>query len=577
MNSKAIKFSFLRIVFVCMILVIFLLIGISRVFSLQILESDRGPDFLKKEGSKRSHRAFEIPAYRGVITDRHGESLAVSTPVVSIFANPSRLKSVADRTLFELSVSIGIPLDELKAKIAKYHNKDFMYLARQLSPDAARSILSQNYPGIFEKKEYRRFYPAGEAVAHVVGITNVDGRGIEGIELAYDKWLSGEAGQKRYIKNLHGDAVRDIGVVKSARPGGDIRLSIDLRLQHIHHRELRRAMNSYDAESASLITLDAKTGEILAMVSEPGYNPNNRLKVNIAAVRNRVLADSYEPGSTVKPFTLVAALESGRFKVDTYIDTSPGEIEIDGKVLRDQLNYGSITLSRAIVKSSQVGITKLALQLGGETIYEVFRRFGIGEPVNVGFPGESWGLLPRRSIWAPIQEANLAFGYGLRASPIQIAKAYSVFANNGFQQPISLLALETNNLPRSSRILSPTIANQVLRVLKSVTEEGGTGFRAKVPGYSVGGKTGTVRKLGLSGYEQDQHIALFVGIMPVDDPRFVTVVVIDKPKGDKYHGGTVAAPVFSKVAEATLRLMNIPPQKEKVKFVFDSLSLGDRV
>ena len=577
MNSKITKFCFWRTILVCVFLAIFLLIGIFRIFALQIMESDRGPNFLQSEGSKRSLRISEIPAYRGVITDRHGESLAVSTPVVSIFADPSRLARAGDSVLSELSDTIEISLEKLKAKLENYHEKDFMYLARHLSPDAARIILSQGYPGIYEKKEYRRFYPAGEVVAHVVGITNVDGKGIDGIELAYDEWLSGEAGHKRYIKNLHGEAVRDIGIVKAARPGGDLRLSIDLRLQYVHHRELRRAMTLYQAESGSLITLDAKTGEILAMVSQPGYNPNNRSGVSIGVIRNRVLTDSYEPGSTAKPFTLVAALESDRFTVDSLIDTSPGRIEVDGKILRDQLDYGKITLSRAIVKSSQVGVTKLALQLGGEVISDVFRRFGMGEPVNTGFPGESWGLLPRRLVWTSIQEANLAFGYGLRASPMQLAKAYGIFANKGAHQPISLLALEAKDLPHSRSILSPSIASQVLRVLRSVTEEeGGTGSRAKVPGFSVAGKTGTVRKLGISGYEQDQHIALFAGIMPADIPRFVTVVVIDKPKGEKYHGGTVAAPVFSKVAEETLRLMNIPPQKDKVRFVFDSSISGDR-
>ncbi len=576
MNFKGANFYLWRIILVSTILAIFLVIGILRLFSLQILESERGPNFLQKEGSKRSLRAFEIPAYRGVITDRHGESLAVSTPVVSIFADPSILADLQEKTLSEISGSIGISSGDLKAKLATYLDRDFMYLARHLSPDAARVILTKDFPGVYEQKEYRRFYPAGEAVAHVVGITNLDGRGIEGIELAYEKWLSGKTGQKRYIKNLHGDAVRDIGIVKAAKPGGDLRLSIDLRLQYVHHRELRRAMKSYDAESGSLITLDAKTGEILAMVSEPGYNPNNRQDVSIGAIRNRVLADSYEPGSTMKPLTLVAALESGRYTVESMIDTSPGEIEIDGKLLQDQLNHGLIDLSRVIVKSSQVGMTKLALQLGGGEISHVFRRFGIGEPVNTGFPGETWGLLPRRSVWTQIQEANLSFGYGLTASPIQIAKAYSVFANRGLQQPISLLAMDAKTLPEARSILSTTTASQVLRVLKLVTEGDGTGLKAKVPGYPIAGKTGTVRKLGLSGYQTDQHIALFAGIMPADSPRFVTVVVIDKPKGDKYHGGTVAAPIFSKVAEATLRLMSIPPQKEKVRFLYDSSHSRDR-
>ena len=546
-----------RFYLVAAMLLALLALLVGRVLLLQVLDTDRGHEFLKKQGAMRSLRTAEIPAYRGLIADRRGEPLAVSTPVISIWANPRHL--AGSERLPELAGLLDMPLAELEDRLSRYASKQFMYLKRHLVPAEAREILARRIPGISGEREYRRFYPAGEVAAQVVGFTNVDGEGIAGLELAYNDWLRGVPGKKKYIKDLHGDAVRDIGVLEPARPGRDLKLSIDLRLQHLQHRELQRAMTVTGAASGSIVTLDAATGEILAMVNHPVYNPNSRKGFKMAHTRNRAMTDVFEPGSTMKPLTLVAALESGKYTTQTVIDTSPGRIRVGRKTLPDPRNYGEITVSRVIEKSSQVGVTKMALELGHEPIWNVFQRFGIGRPVGVGFPGESAGLLPDRPRWREIEKVTLAFGYGLTATPLQIAHAYAVFANDGVQAPLSLLARSEDEPANGERVISSTTAEQVLAVLHAVTGEHGTARKARVNGYQVGGKTGTVHKVGPQGYIDDQYVALFAGMAPVDDPRFVTVVLIDQPQGDAYGGGSAAAPVFSRVAEGALRLLNVAP------------------
>ena len=529
---------------------------VGRILSLQVLDTERGREFLQNQGERRSVRTAEIPAYRGVITDRRGEPLAVSTPVVSIWADP-RLLTTSER-LPELAQVMGMDLATLQQKLDSYQGKRFMYLQRHRIPSDARAILEKRIRGVYGEREYRRFYPAGEVAAQLVGFTNVDGKGIAGLELAYDQWLRGAPGKKKYIKDLHGEVVRDIGVVEPPRPGKDLKLSIDLRLQYLQHRELRRAVTASGAVSGSIVTLDARTGEILAMVNYPVYNPNSRKGLKPAHMRNRAMTDVYEPGSTMKALTLVAALESGRYTPDTVIDTSPGRIRVGRKVYPDPRNYGEITLTRVIQKSSQVGVTKIALDLGHEPIWEVFNRFGIGQPPGTGFPGESMGMLPNRPRWHATEKVSLAFGYGITASPLQLASAYAIFANQGPRQPVSLVALE-GELPPGDPVVSPEIAGQVMQVLHAVTGEHGTARKARVPGYPVGGKTGTVHKVGPQGYIDDQYIALFAGVAPSDDPRIVTVVVINEPQGEAYGGGAAAAPVFSRVTAGALRLLNVPP------------------
>lgn len=527
-----------------------------RVLSLQVLDFEHGREFLQGQGAMRSVRTAEIPAYRGVITDRRGEPLAVSTPVVSIWANPQLLKDSS--RLEELAQALQMPLPTLKEKLAHYEGKQFMYLLRHLVPADARAILDKGIPGVAGEREYRRFYPAGEVAAQLIGFTNVDGQGIAGLELAYNERLQGIPGKKRYIKDLHGDMVRDIGVLQPPQSGKDMRLSIDLRLQFLQHRELQRAVTALGAESGTVVTLDAHTGEVLAMVNYPVYNPNGEKVGSPEGMRNRAITDVYEPGSTMKSLTMVAALESGRFTPETMIETSPGRIRVGPKVYPDPRNYGLISVTRVLQKSSQVGVTKIALDLGHEPIREVFHRFGIGQPPNSGFPGESAGDLPNRVRWYATEKVSLAFGYGITATPLQLAHAYSVFANGGVQQPVSLLALD-GELPAGKRVISTDTAAQLLAMLHAVTGDDGTARKARVPGYQVGGKTGTVHKVGPGGYEANKYVALFVGIAPIDNPRIVSVVVINDPKGALYGGGAVAAPVFSEITSATLRLLNVPP------------------
>lgn len=548
--------SFWRFYLVVGVLCCLLTLLVWRVLSLQILNFEHGYEFLQDQGAMRSVRTAEIPAYRGVISDRRGEPLAVSTPVVSIWANPQLLKD--SPRLAELAQAVGMELPALRDKLAQYEGKQFMYLLRHQVPAHARSILDKRIEGVFGEREYRRFYPAGEVAAQLVGFTNVDGQGIAGMELAYNEWLQGKPGKKKYIKDLHGDVVRDIGVLEPAQSGKDLTLSIDLRLQYLQHRELQRAVTSLGAASGTVVTLDSHTGEVLAIVNYPGYNPNGQKAGNPEGMRNRALTDMYEPGSTMKSLTLVAALESGQFTPQTMIDTSPGRIRVGPKVYPDPRNYGLISVTRVLQKSSQVGVTKIALALGHEPIWKVFDRFGIGKAPGTGFPGESAGSLPNRPRWYATEKVSLAFGYGITATPLQLASAYSVFANQGVQQPVSLLALE-GELPAGKRVISPEIAAQLLSMLHQVTSDDGTARKARVPGYEVGGKTGTVHKVGLRGYEDKKYVALFAGIAPIDDPRIVTVVVINDPKGALYGGGAIAAPVFSETTKDALRILHVPP------------------
>ena len=446
--------------------------------------------------------------------------------------------------------------------MARYAQRRFMYLRRHLVPERARQILALGVPGVDFEREYRRFYPAGEVTAQLVGMTDLDGRGVSGLELAYDQWLRGQPGRRHYLKDRHGNAVRDIGIVEAARPGRDLQLSIDLRLQYLLHAELSRAVALTGAEAGVIVTLDSRTGELLASASHPDFNPNNRAAMRAALLmgqtRNRALTDVFEPGSIVKPLTLVAALESGRYSPDTLIDTSPGRIRVGPKVLPDPRDYGQISLARVVQKSSQVGITKVSLDIGHEPVWDLLRRFGFGESTASGFPGERSGLLPWRPRWRPIEQVTLAFGYGLTATPLQIARAYAVFANGGVLPDVTLLH-RAATAGGGRRVIDTHTARQVREVLHGVTGAGGTGTRARVAGYEVGGKTGTVHKAGGGGYLGDQYVALFAGIAPIGEPRVVTVVVLDRPKGDDYGGSTAAAPVFARVAGETLRLLGVPP------------------
>ena len=569
-----------RIVVVAAILTGLFGMLILRLVQLQVGVSQYGNDFLQRQGDLRAVRSAEIPAYRGLITDRRGSPLAVSTPVVTLWANPQQLLGSGREN--ELAELMNLSVADFARRLERYRKKQFMYLARHQTPHTARAVLAADIPGVYGQREYKRFYPAGEVVSQLVGTTDIDGAGATGLELVFEDKLQGRPGKKRFIKALHGESIRDIGVVDEAADGAELKLSLDLRLQHVQHRELLRAMNETGAAAASAVTVDARTGEILAMTNLPSFNPNRRGQLDLATMRNRVVTDVFEPGSTVKPLTLVAALESGEFDIETLINTSPGRIKVGDKVLPDPVNYGEISVSRVIEKSSQVGVTKIAQALGHEPILDVFARFGLGQSTGAEFPGERSGRLPDHDFWSAIDRVTPAFGYGLLVTPMQLAQAYAVFANKGKLVPFTFIAqggASGGSRQHASRqVISSAVAEQVVTVLHRVTGPEGTARKATVAGFGVGGKTGTVHKVGSAGYLDDRYVALFVGVAPVSAPRYVTVVVIDEPSGDAYGGGAAAAPVYSRITQEVLRIKNVAPKSaepESGELILASSGEGD--
>jgi len=542
---------------VLLLLVCLPLAALWHIAGLQVISSaDRGYQFLQGQGNARTVRTESIPAYRGLITDRRGEPLAVSTPVVSLWANPKVLDTTG-KDFETLMGGLGLDIDQARERIARYAGKEFMYLARHLTPAEAGRLLDLKVGGVYGQQEYKRFYPAGEVAAQLIGFTNIDDQGQEGIELAYEKALAGDPGAKRVVKDMRGRVIKDVGLIESEKPGRDIALSIDMRLQYLAYRELKDAMKRFGADSGSVVMLDVRSGEVLAMVNQPSYNPNNRIGANSNALRNRAMTDLVEPGSTMKPLTIAAALESGKYGPHTPMDTNPGYIWVAGKTFRDHHNYGMLDITGVLTKSSQVGTTKVALDMEPAYLRGMFDRFGIGQPPGTGFPGESAGSLPERRKYRPIEHITMAFGYGITATPLQIARAYSVFANDGRLKPVSLLKVDKE--PAGEQVLAPEIARQLREMMVTVTQKGGTATRAAIDGYTVGGKTGTSHKVGPRGYEPNRYVSLFAGFVPADDPRLVTVVVINDPRGGTYFGGAVAAPVYAKVTADALRLLRVPP------------------
>ena len=534
---------------------LFALLG-WRLVSLQVLNTERGYEFLQDQGAARHLRTAELPAWRGVIADRHGEPLAVSTPVVTLWAHPRRL--AGSGRVEELADALGVDSAALQERLDRYRNKRFMYLRRHMVPARARDVLQLRIDGVRGQREYQRYYPAGDVTAHLVGFTNVDDQGIEGMELAYNDWLKGTPGRKQVIKDLHGEVVREVGELEPASAGRDLTLSIDLRLQYLAHRELQRAAALSGARAAAAVSLGGRTGVVLGLANYPVYNPNNRRGVSPSQTRNRAVIDSFEPGSTMKPLTVIAALESGHYSAVSVIDTSPGWIIVGRKTLVDPRNSGELDVAMILAKSSQVGITRIALQLDENAVWSVFSRFGLGVAPGTGFPGESSGLLRHRERWRDIERVTLAFGYGLTVSPLQLAQVYGALADEGRLRPASLLRQRAEDLT-SQQVVDPALAREMVDILRGVTDDSGTARRARIEGYSVAGKTGTTRKVGAGGYAEDRHRALFAGIAPASAPRLVTVVLIDEPEGERYGGGEVAAPVFSRITAGALRLLNVPP------------------
>lgn len=532
-----------------------------KIAQLQILPDEKyGVDFLQTQGDARSIRSESIPAYRGLITDRNGEPLAVSTPVTSIVANPKYLNQASADDLSRLSDALGFSLEQLKARLNRYRNKSFMYLARQLPVGEADRVLKLGIIGISGRQEFKRFYPAGEVTSQLVGFTDINDKGQEGLELAYDSWLTGEAGAKKVIKDLTGRVIKDISLLKPARPGETLRLSIDLRVQYAAYRALKASVQKHRAKSGSVIVLDVVTGEVLAMANQPSFNPNDRSALRPEWVRNRAMTDMMEPGSTIKPFTLLAALESGKFKPESIVDTNPGYLKVDYKTFMDPKNYGVLDLTGILSKSSQVGTSKLALQLNPDDTRELFERVGFGESVGSGFPGETSGNLPGHRRWDRVIQATFAFGYGLSASSLQLARAYSILANDGLRKEVSLIAVDA--APEGVRVADADLVKNIRHMLQAAASQKGTGKRALINGYSVGGKTGTLHKVKTTGgYDENRYMSVFAGFSPIENPRLVTIVVVDEPRDGDYFGGLVAAPVFSEVTGSALRLMQVTPDK----------------
>ncbi|MBU2010809.1 peptidoglycan D,D-transpeptidase FtsI family protein [Stutzerimonas kunmingensis] len=533
-----------------------LLVGaiVWRIVDLQVM--DQG--FLKGQGDARSVRHIPIPAHRGLITDRNGEPLAVSTPVTTLWGNPKELQAAKSRWP-DLAKALGQDAAALSERLRSQASREFIYLVRGLTPEQGQEVLDLKIPGVYAQEEFRRFYPAGEVAAHVVGFTDIDDRGREGMELAYDEWLAGVPGKRQVLKDRRGRLIKDVQVVKNAKAGKAMALSIDLRLQYLAHSELRNVVQEYGAKAASLVMVDVKTGEILAMANQPTYNPNNRRNLQPAAMRNRAMIDVFEPGSTVKPFSIAAALGTGKYQPDSVVNTLPGWMRIGRYTIRDVSRGGMLTLTGILMKSSNVGISKIALDIGAEPVYAVMQQAGFGQDTGLGFPGERVGNLPNHRKWRDAETASLAYGYGLSVTAVQLAHAYAVLGNQGSNVPLSLLRLDRTQ--DGVQVIDKEISGIVLQMLRAVVEdEGGGGARAKVPGYHVGGKSGTAKKIsGTGGYTKDAYRSFFAGVAPLSNPRIAAVIVVDEPSKGQYYGGLVAAPVFGKVMARALRLMNVAP------------------
>ncbi|TNE74430.1 MAG: penicillin-binding protein 2 [Gammaproteobacteria bacterium] len=525
-----------------------------RLVDLQVVDND----FLRKQGDVRTIRVESIDAHRGVISDRHGEPLAVSTPVQTIWANPSEADPDEAR-LSNLARVLDVNEAGLRNRLREYSGREFIYLRRKVQPSLARKVMALDIDGIYARQEYRRYYPAGEVTAHIVGFTNIDEYGQEGMELTYNQWLSGVPGRKRVLKDNRGRVIKDLSLIRDASPGRNLDLSIDLRLQYLAYRELKAVVNAHDANGGTLVMLDVDTGEVLAMVNQGSYNPNDRSQLAAENLRNKAITDLFEPGSTMKPITMAAALETGKYDVNSTIDTSPGYRRFGRFTIRDHRNYGVMDLTKIIAKSSNVGMSRIATDIGGDVIRDLYSRVGLGQPTGIGFPGEAVGVLPAPPKWRPVEEATLSYGYGLSVTALQLAQAYMVIANGGIRYPLSLLKLDDK--PEGQRVISEKVTHEVRNMLHEVVTNG-TGSRAKTGLYSVGGKTGTVHLVGKQGYEDSEYKAIFAGMAPIDNPRIVTVVAVDAPHSGEYYGGEVAAPVFARVMSDALRLLNVKPELE---------------
>jgi cell division protein FtsI (penicillin-binding protein 3) len=542
--------------FVLFVLLCLLTGLIGRALYLQIVEKE----FLANQGGQRQIRTIETPAYRGAILDRFGTPLAISTPVDSIWVNPSEILQnlpALKKVTQKLSINYSHSVDTLRRKA----NKEFVYLKRQIEPELAKQV-SDGIDGVYTQREYHRYYPAGEVVGHLVGFTDIDDKGQEGLELVYDNWLKAEPGARRIIRNRKGAVIEEINQVRAAQSGKDVYSSIDMRLQYIAYRSLARAIKYHAAKSGSAVLLDARTGEVLAMVNQPSYNPNQAKKRVSGQRRNRALTDVFEPGSTIKPFTLAAAIDRGLYSPESTIDTSPGWYMVSGHTIKDFRNYGVLDLASVLRKSSNVGASRIALSMKEEELWQSFNDYGFGKPPGVAFPGESSGYFRHFTEWQKLDHAVMGFGYGLAVSITQLARAYAMIANQGRHVDVSLIRKEPepeieNRVER--HVMSAKTAKIVLEMMEQVVGPKGTAQLAAVPGYRVGGKTGTAKKSSAGGYDKDNYLSVFAGVAPISDPRLVMAVIVDEPTQNGYYGGTVAAPVFQEVMSNALRILDIAP------------------
>ncbi|PNH96243.1 penicillin-binding transpeptidase domain-containing protein [Vibrio diazotrophicus] len=532
---------------------------IGRVAFIQVIE----PDNLIREGDMRSIRAKELHSARGIISDRNGEAIAVSVPVEAVWADPVAIfknGGLQEKDRWHaLADVLGLDRNALLKKISDNSTRRFIYLQRQVSPAMAKYIRELKLNGVGLKAESRRYYPAGEVSAHLIGVTGIDGHGLEGAERSYDKWLTGESGKSIIRKDRYGRVVENISLEESEE-GKPLQLTIDQRLQAIAFRAVKQAMADYRATSASAVMLDVKTGAVLAMVNAPSYNPNNRNDWQSFKMRNRVITDAFEPGSTVKPFVVLAALANGIADKNTIIDTGDGVLQIGGSRVRDTSKVGKANLQMILKKSSNVGVTKLALQMPLEALLGMYNSVGLGEMSGLNLVGETAGIFPSRNRWSQFEIATLAFGYGLAITPIQLAHAYATLGNFGVYQPIHII--ENNQQDLSHRVVDAKYAKQVLEMLETVTQPGGTAVKAAVPGYRIAAKSGTSRKAIAGGYS-DEYFAYTAGVAPVSDPRISLVVMVNEPQGDSYYGGAVAGPVFSEIMKGALQILNIVPDENK--------------
>ncbi|MEI6228253.1 MAG: penicillin-binding protein 2 [Methylophilaceae bacterium] len=537
------------------LLLVVVLSGFAALLGRGIYLQSYHKSFLQEKGDARYSRTLVLSAQRGKITDRYGELLAISSPVESVWANPSDVKIDAEQTK-KIADLLQLKVEFINQKLAN-DEREFVYLKRRISPELAAQVMKLGVSGIYLQREYKRYYPAGDVTAHLVGFNGIEDKGQEGFEYAMDKALSGKAGSRRVIKDRSGHIIEDLVAVKVPQDGHDVVLSIDRRIQYLAHRELVKAVELHHAQAGAAIVLDARTGEVLAMVNVPTYNPNNPVNIQ-GKSRNRAIVDIFEPGSTMKPMTVSAGLESGLYQPDTKIQTSPGFMKIGPATIHDSHAHGVLTVAEVIQKSSNVGASKIALSLDPKYMWSMFNQMGFGAKTNIGFPGEASGRVRDYKTWRPIEQATMSFGNGISVTLLQLARAYTAFANDGELKPVSLLKLQ--EAPVGVQVFSARTAQSMKNMLEMVVLPGGTALKAQVLGYRIAGKTGTTHKLGPHGYEKNKYVASFVGIAPASNPRLIMAVMIDEPNiaNDQYYGGVAAAPVFSAVMADTLRLLAIP-------------------